>query len=173
MEFLFLNWRDRIKQVVKMKKSIIIGIFITSILLIITPTIQANEYHQIKKSHIILLENNLQAFLIKLNNLYDQIKKPVMNNEILSNENYLPIINIIKNRYQLIDQINNGEINISNQSIFNLIISLIFAFIGTIIGIVFGPFIALIVSILTAPAVILAKLIEFIVNIIFTLINLY
>jgi len=149
-----------------MKKSIIIGVFFTSILLIITPAISANEYHQIEKSQITSFEKNLKTYRIKLNILYDQVKKIIINNEFLSKEKDYHIGNLIKNRHQLIDDIKNDVVNINLPSIFNLIISLLFALIGTIIGIVFGPFIAIIVTILTAPAIILAKLIEFIVNII-------
>jgi len=154
-----------------MRKSIIIGACITSILIMLLPIIPANEYHQIKKSQITSLENNLQSLYIELNNLYNQVKKSIMDNEFLSKEKFFLIGNLIKNRHRLIDQINNGTIHTSLSTIFNLIISLLFALIGTIIGIVFGPFIALIVTILTAPAIILAKLIEFIINLIFTLIN--
>jgi len=150
----------------KMKKSIIIGLCITSLLLIITPTISANEYRQIEKARITTIENNLHNFRINLNSIYDQLKI-IMDNEFLFKEKSSHIENIIKNRHQLIDQINSDVQQTSFLSIFNLIISLLLALIGTIIGIVFGPFIAIIVAILTAPAVILAKLIEFIINIIF------
>ncbi len=155
-----------------MKKSIIIGVCFINILLIITPTISANEYYQIEKSQITSFENNLKILHINLNILYDQVKKIIINNEFLSKEKDYHIGNLIKNRHQLIDHINNVAINTNLPPIFNLIISLLFALIGTIIGIVFGPFIAIIVTILTAPAIILAKLIEFIVNIITNIIYL-
>jgi hypothetical protein len=155
-----------------MKKITIIGLFITTILILLTPIIPANEYHQIEKSQISSLKNNLQYLYIKINNLLDLIKKSIMDKDFLSKEKFILLRNLNKNRNQLIEQINNLEIHKNLPiNIFNLIISILFAIIGTIIGIVFGPFIALIVTILTAPAIILAKLIEYIINIIFTIIN--
>ncbi len=54
--------------------------------------------------------------------------------------------------------------------ILQFIIALIFSIIGTIFGIVFGPLLSLVILILVSPAIILAKIITFIINIISILI---
>ena len=50
--------------------------------------------------------------------------------------------------------------------ILHFIIGLIFSIIGTILGMLFGPILVLIIKIITAPAILLAKIITFIINLI-------
>lgn len=48
----------------------------------------------------------------------------------------------------------------------NVIIGLFFSLIGTLFGILFGPLLAFIIKVLTAPAILLSKIILFLINVI-------
>jgi len=117
-----------------MKRNILIGVCVATLLMLVTPSISAVEYKEVEERYnTIVDENNLNrdSILETLNTL----KKEVNSEEV------------------------KGKIG-SNQFVVNLFISLLLAFLGTIFGIIFGPLLALLIKIVTAPAVLLAKFIS-------------
>lgn len=123
-----------------MKKQILLGVSIITFLLLITPTISATEYRQVEKEIKTTVAN-------QLNTIQERIKH--FSNKITTEKSY-----------QSKEQPDASPTFIL--FILNFLISLIFSIIGTIFGIIFGPILTLLVRILTAPAIILAKIIEFI-----------
>ncbi|OYT29470.1 hypothetical protein B6U98_02310 [Thermoplasmatales archaeon ex4572_165] len=116
-----------------MKKGIILGIGLITMLLLITPVIPANEYNLIENAQDQII-NNIES----KNNLKETISNTLM--QSINQKGSQRIISFL----------------------LNLIISLIFSGIATIFAIIFGPLLAIFVKIITAPAMILAKIIELI-----------
>jgi uncharacterized ion transporter superfamily protein YfcC len=147
-----------------MKKSIIIGVCITTLLLLITPTISANQYNKVMEEQNIIIEKYEQSLQLKLENVINKLSKIHPNLVVKQNENEIQS-NIIKN-IQSIKEKQDKTLFLSNGLTANLILSFILSILGTIFGIIFGPILALITLILVSPAVLLAKFIEILVNII-------
>ena len=118
------------KEKLIMKKQIIFGVLIATFLMLITPTINAQQYMQVKEEIQLKIEENI-------NDYYQEIGIELNDNDV--KPTFI-------------------------QFIMNLIISLIFTIFGTLTGIIFGPMIAFILRLITAPAVILAKIVSFLVN---------
>lgn len=129
-----------------MKKKFIIGICVTSLILLVAPTIPAQQFRLVEESVYRDVES-------QINSLYNFDRKD------------FSIENIDKIKNNLDNIIESGDFD-SNPTfigfILSTIVSLIFAFFGTIFGIIFGPLLAILIQLLTAPAVILAKLISLI-----------
>ena len=135
-----------------MKKSIILGICVTSIILLLVPTIPAQQYNQAIESYQINFKDQIDLLSNKLQNFDSEI------NDI---ESYK--LNIINDVNLIAENIDSFEGNYQTSIIgfiLNTIIALIFTFFGTIFGILFGPILSILIQLLTAPAVILAKLIS-------------
>ena len=126
-------------------------------------TASSVEYKTVNDYNIDILESQLDT----INNFIEKIRQTFQNFEINSN-NVISKNEIKEFSNQLselkISIFNNPSLPTCIRTIFGFIIGLIFSIIGTIFGIIFGPMLALFVRILTAPAVLLAKLIAFIVN---------
>jgi hypothetical protein len=137
-----------------MKKSIIIGICVTSLILLVAPTIPAQHYKEAEESIQISIQERIDSLLNTLQ------KKDINSNELEAiKSNFYGIFESLK------VAIESSEFNSKPTFIkflLNTIISLIFALFGTIFGVIFGPLLSLLVQLLTAPAVLLAKLISLI-----------
>ena len=150
-----------------MKKKILFGAIFSICIIMLVNTSSAVEYKTVTDYNIYLLESQLDKF----NNIIEKIRQTFEDIKINSISDSSS--NDIKKIY---DQLSDLKIlilgnTILPQLIFNIlgfILSLILSLIGTIIGVIFGkifgPLLALFVRILTAPAVLLAKLIAFILN---------
>lgn len=139
-----------------MKKYILFGICVTSLILLVAPTISAQQYTVAKDA----IEANINE---RINIIINNLQKIGINkNEI----NYYES-NIKNDLNSIIEYIYSHEydsITIFLGFILSTIISLIFSVIGTIFGILFGPILSALIQILTAPAIILAKLISLILG---------
>ena len=113
-----------------MKKQILFGVMIATFLMLITPSINAQQYMQVKEEIQLKIEENI-------NDYYQEIDLELNDND--AKPTFI-------------------------QFIMNLIISLILTIFGTLTGIIFGPMIAFILRLITAPAIILAKIISFLIN---------
>ena len=147
-----------------MKKKILFGAIFSICIIMLVNTSSAVECKTVTDYNIYLLESQLD----KLNNLIEKIRQTFEDIKINSISDTSS--NDIK---EIQDQLSDLKILILGNTslpkfilnILNFILSLLLSLIGTIFGIIFGPLLALFVRILTAPAVLLAKLIALIVNI--------
>lgn len=149
-----------------MKKKIIFGVIFSISIILLVNTTSAVEYKNVEDYNIELLQsqlNNINGYIFnivqKLNNNINSISK-ISRNEIK----------------ELFNQLIDLEISIFEDTalpnfiirILSFIISLIFSILGTIVGIIFGkifgPLLVLFVKLLTAPIVLFAKIIAFIVD---------
>ena len=126
-------------------------------------TTSAVEYKTVNDYNRDLLESQLN----NINNFIEKIRQIFKNSEINSNgvifKNDLIVFS--NQLYELkILVLNNPSLPTCIRTIFGFIIGLIFSIIGTIFGIIFGPLLTFFIRILTAPAILLAKLISFIIN---------
>jgi hypothetical protein len=147
-----------------MKKRIIIGVCITTLLLLITPTISANQYNKVMEEQNIRIEKYEQSLQLKLENIINKLSKINLKLVVKQNENEIQS-NILKN-IQSIKEKQGNTLFLSTGLTANLLLSFILSIIGTIFGIIFGPILALITLIIVSPAIVLAKIIEILVNII-------
>ena len=147
-----------------MKIKILFGAIFSICIILLVNSITAVEYRTIKEYNDDLIKTqveNINIFLSKLNQILENLEHKTFSikskNEIeeLSSES-----SELRNSI-----IFNPSLPTCFRSILGFIIGIIFSIIGTIIGLIFGPIISLIVRVLTAPVVILAKIIAFIVNI--------
>jgi len=148
-----------------MKKRII-GIGLISIILLITPIIPASEYNQIIEYQTDVIDENLQDLKTNINQIFDLLEKTRIDGTISFSQNNSIIENFKNAIDDLRNNIENDSLNLGILPISNLLLSLILALIGTIIGILFGPIIALGIIILVSPALLLAKIITFILDLI-------
>ena len=126
-------------------------------------TTSAVEFKTVTDYNSDLINSKFENF----NNFLDQLGRFV--EELQFNFNKIKLKNEIKG---LSDELIELRISINDdlslpsfiRTILGFIIGLLFSIIGTIFGIIFGPLLALFVRIITAPAVLLAKIISFIVN---------
>ena len=151
-----------------MKKKILFGVIFSICIIMLVNTSSAVECKTVTDYNMYLLESQLY----KLNNIIEKIRQTFEDIKINS------ISDISSNDmkelfYQLSDlkililantYLPNCILNILG-FILGLLLSLIGTIIGFIFGKIFGPLLSFFVRILTAPAVLLAKLIAFILNI--------
>lgn len=148
-----------------MKKRIIgVGVGLISIILLITPIIPASEYNQIIEYQTDLIDENLQDLKTNINQIFDLLEKTRIDSTISFSQNNSIIENFKNTIDDLRNNIENDNLKLGILPISNLLLSLILALIGTIIGILFGPIIALGIMILVSPALLLAKIIIFILD---------
>jgi hypothetical protein len=146
-----------------MKKKIFFATLFSIFVMISINTASSVEYKTVRDYNIDLLEYQLE----NIDNILEKIIQTIKNFNI--NPNNVIFKNQIRDfsnqLYDLkISAIDNQSLPTCIRTIFGFLIGLLFSIIGTIFGIIFGPLLAFIVRILTAPAVILAKLIALIVN---------
>jgi hypothetical protein len=146
-----------------MKKIILFGTLFSICMIMLMNTASSIEYKTVNDYNKDLLESQLD----NINNFVEKIQQRFETFEIYSDEV------IFKNEIkEFSNQLSELKISILDnpslptciRTIFGILIGLIFSIIGTILGIIFGPLLAFVVRIITAPAVLLAKLIAFIVN---------
>jgi hypothetical protein len=139
-----------------MKGKIIVGVFITTLILLMVPTISAQQYHQVKQAVKLDIENQFEqkiSLLKKINEPADEI-----------NINMDQLIDLTDNLKEEFSVINFDTEPLFIKFLLSTLISLFFAILGTIFGNVFGPFLALLVKLITAPAVLLSKIISFLLE---------
>jgi hypothetical protein len=152
-----------------MKKKTLFGTIFFICILMLVNTSSAVEYKTVKEYNMYLIESNLE----NINNFLEKIRQTLdetninLNNFIYKNE----IIELSEKIHELkISILDNSALSTFVLKILGFILSILFSLIGTIIGIIFGkifgPLLVLILRILTAPAVLLAKVIAFILNLI-------
>ena len=146
-----------------MKKKILFATLFSISIIIFVNTTSAVEYKtvydyniQLWKSQLDNVNNFIEKIRQKFENLNMHLNDVILKNEIKEFSNQLSDIKLLF--------IEDSTLPTCIRTIFGFIIGLIFSIIGTIFGIIFGPLLAFMIRILTAPAVLLAKLIAFIVN---------
>ena len=146
---------------------IVLGVFISACIVLMVNSISAVEYRTV-------IEHNTNEIISeiengKINNISEKwisIFQKMKLNLRTTND-----IKILSEKFtELKSTINNTPQPTCIRLILQFIIALIFSIIGTILGILFGPILVLIIKIITAPAIVLAKIILFIINLITVLI---
>jgi len=136
-----------------MKKVIICGVCAVVFLLVITPTIPAQQYTLVKDT----IEDEFQRHLTNAITALKSIRE-----DQTQFENQKEIIMKSFNEMKMIIEL--GELDVipkCHMFRISTLLSLIFAALGTLFGIVFGPLLTLITKIITAPSIILAEILEF------------
>jgi hypothetical protein len=136
-----------------MKKAIICGVCAVALLLLITPTIPAQQYTLVKET----IEEDFQQHLTDAITALKSIEKDQTRFED-QEEIIMKSFNEMKQTMELggLD-----AIPTCFKFLISTLISLILAALGTLFGMIFGPLLAFIVKVITAPAVILAKILAF------------
>jgi hypothetical protein len=135
-----------------MKKELFIGICITVLVLLIAPTVPAQEYTQIENASEEAIQEQyqeLQTILLKDLELTDE-----------QLQQRQTITATLTNLKEIVENSDESTYVVSG-FIMNLIISLLFSLIGTIFGVIFGPILAALILVIVSPALFLAKIIEF------------
>ena len=150
-----------------MKKKIIFGAIFSICIIMLVNTTSAVECQTVKNNNNQLLESDIEI----INNLFTKIKQASESLKIEtideSSQNEIKEISEQLNelRISILNNPSNQQLRVN---IIRLILSLIFSIIGTTFGVIFGiilgPLLVLIVRILTAPILLLVKIIEFIIN---------
>ena len=150
-----------------MKRMMVLGVFISACIVLMVNSTSALEYRTV-------IEHNT-------NEILSEIENGKINN---ISEKWISIFQEMKLNLKtthdtkiLSEKLTELKLTINNtpqptciRLIIQLIIALIFSIMGTILGILFGPILVLIIKIITAPAILLAKIIIFIINLITVLI---
>jgi ABC-type cobalt transport system substrate-binding protein len=150
-----------------MKKKILFGAIFSISIIMLVNTSSALEYKTVTDYNTDLIESklkNLDIFIEKIRQIIADINIKLSNVESLNGfQNLSDELSELKISY-----INNPSFHTIFDKLPGNILSLILSLIGTIIGIIygkiFGSLTVLLVKILTAPAVLLAKIIESITN---------
>ncbi len=146
-----------------MKKKILFGVIFSICIIMLVNTSSAVEYKTVIDYNINILESKLD----KINNLIEKIRQTIegikINSINLESKNAVEDLSdeLADLRISILD---NPSLPTFIRTILGFIIGLLFSIIGTIFGIIFGPLLALFLRILTAPLVLFAKIIAFIVN---------
>ncbi len=146
-----------------MKKKILFGVIFSICIIMLVNTSSAVEYKTVIDYNINILESKLD----KINNLIEKIRQTIegikINSINLEPKNAVEDLSdeLAELRISILD---NPSLPTFIRTILGFIIGLLFSIIGTIFGIIFGPLLALFLRILTAPLVLFAKIIAFIVN---------
>jgi hypothetical protein len=150
-----------------MKKKILFGAIFSIFIIMLVNTSSAVEY----KTAVDYNNNLLESKFENIDIIIEKIKQITENLNAKSTE--LKSTNELQDLSDELSELKNSYaknpsllMKISNLPgfILGLLLSLIGTIIGIIYGKIFGPLTVLIVKILTAPAIIFAKIIEFIVN---------
>lgn len=153
-----------------MKRILLLGVFISISVILMVNSVSAVEYRTV-------IEYNT-------NEIISQIENGKINN---IPEEWIPIFQKMRLKFNDLKTTNDIKIlsekltdlksTIKNtlqptciRLILQLIFSLILAIIGTIFGILFGPILVIVIKLITFPAILLAKIITFILNLITVLI---
>ena len=146
-----------------MKKKIFFGVIFSICIIMLVNTSSAVEYKTVIDYNIDILESKFD----NINNLIEKIRQTIevikINSINLESKNTIEVLSdeLSDLRISILD---NPSLPTFIRTILGFIIGLLFSIIGTIFGIIFGPLLALFLRILTAPLVLFAKIIAFIVN---------
>lgn len=140
-----------------MKKEIICGVCAVAFLLLITPTIPAQQSMMVKNTIEKDFQRHLDGTIYALKNMVEGGVE----------SEYQKVIAIAS--FNEIKQIwEHGGLDVVPtyfKSIIHTLLSFILAIVGTILGIIFGklfgPLLVFIVKVITFPAILLAKILEF------------
>jgi predicted PurR-regulated permease PerM len=138
-----------------MRKEIVIGICLIAAVLMIAPTIPAQEYIQIKNAY----DTTIQEQLHEIKTTLLTVRKRTDDPQILQQET----VSTLTELKEIIENSDESSFAVSG-FIINMIISLFFTLIGTVFGILFGPILSALVLLITSPAILLAKIIEFLLG---------
>jgi len=143
-----------------MKIKILFGAIFSICIIMLVNTSSAVEYKTVADYNTELLESKLE----KIKQIIEDINAKSNN---LKSSNELQKLSDVLSELK-ISYFNNPSLLKINGNLPNFILGLILSILGTIIGIIygkiFGPLTVFLIKILTAPAILLAKIIEFIVN---------
>ena len=139
-----------------MNKKILVGVIFSIFVIIMTSTTTAIEFKTVSDFNNDLINQKLENFYQFFKNLESNSNEIELKNKIKELSTNLDDIRISIN--------DNPSLPSCIRAILGFIIGLLFSIIGTIFGIIFGPLLSFMIRILTAPVVLLAKIIEFIVN---------
>jgi hypothetical protein len=153
-----------------MKRIVLLGAFISASIILMVNSVSALEYRTVIECNtnemISQIENG------KINNIPEEwisiFQKMKLNFMDLKTTNDIKILT--EKLTELKSIIKTTPQPTCIRLILQFIFSLILAIIGTIFGILFGPILVLIIKIITFPAILLAKIITFIINLITVLI---
>ena len=150
-----------------MKKKILYGVIFSICIIMLVNTSSAVEYKSINEYNTNLLESkllNIDIFIEKIRQIIEDLNLKSID---LKSTNELRELSDDLSELK-ISYVNNPYLPTVLGNIPGFILGLILSLIGTIIGIIygkiFGPLTVLLVKILTAPAVLFAKIIQFIVK---------
>jgi len=143
-----------------MKKEIICGVCAVAFLLLITPTIPAQQYTLVKDTIERDFQQHLDDTIVALRCISKDETQIEYQKEIL-----LQSFHEMKQIWEHggFDAVPTYFKSLIN-TLLSLILSLLGAIVGTIFGILFGPLLVFMVKVLTFPAIVLAKILEFIFN---------
>ena len=143
-----------------MKKSIIYGVCAVAFLLLITPTIPAQQYKLMAGIIETDFQQHLEHVIVSLRCIDEDVTQIDYQREIV-----LKSFHEIKQMQELgcFD-----ALPTCFKFIIRTLLSLIFSIIGTILGVIFGklfgPLLVFLVKVITFPAKLLAKILEFLFN---------
>ncbi|VVB61774.1 Uncharacterised protein [uncultured archaeon] len=153
-----------------MKRIILLGVFISLSVILMINSASAVEYRTVIEYNtneiISQIENG------KINNMPEEWISIFQKMKLKFNN--LKTIYDIKILSEKLTELKSTIKNIPQPTCIRLILqfifSLILAIIGTIFGILFGPILVIVIKLITFPAILLAKIITFIINLITVLI---
>jgi hypothetical protein len=153
-----------------MKRIILLGAFISAAVILMVNSASAVEYSTVIEYNtneiISQIENG------KINNIPEEwisiFQKMKLKFNDIKTTNDIKILS--EKLTELKSTIKNTPQPTCIRLILQFIFSLILAVIGTIFGILFGPILVIIIKLITFPAILLAKIITFIINLITVLI---
>ncbi len=150
-----------------MKKKILFGTIFSICIIMLVNTSSAVENKTVIDYNTNLLESkleNIDIFIEKIKQINEDLNIKSID---LKSSNELQKLSDELSELR-ISYINNPSLPMMTSNLLGYLLSLLLSIIGTIIGIIFGkifgPILVLLVKILTAPAILFAKIIEFIVN---------
>ena len=143
-----------------MKNKIICGVGAITFLLLLTPTIPAQQYRLVNDTIEKDFQQHLDTAIIALRTIVeDDVQIEYQKGIVMESFNEIK---------QIWEHEELKAIPTYFKSFINTLLSLILALIGTIIGTIFGklfgPLLVFIVKVTTFPAILLAKILEFLFN---------
>ena len=141
------------KEKIAMKRKILFGVCLSALVLLVAPTISAQQYTMVKDTYQFEIEEQINQIISLLEGMDGRSVESDFEIERLVND-----FDSLKEDVELIDL---DVEPLTIKFLLSTLLSLFFAFLGTIFGNIFGPLLAILVRILTAPAVLLAKIISF------------
>jgi hypothetical protein len=136
-----------------MKKAIICGVCAVTFLLLLTPTIPAQQYRLVKDTIEKEFQQQLDVAIAALGTMAEDTAQIEYQKGI--------VVESFSEMKQIWELGGLDAVPLCFKFLISTLLSLILAAIGTLFGMLFGPLLAYIVKLITAPVVILAKIIAF------------